>query len=414
MADTKEQLKQERDQRMDTAISLGTPDRVPFAPKMSAFYMLGYGISIYDAMKDARLIGPGYRAFLREYEPDAVNMAGLYAMDPLEALGCTFLRWPGPTHDLPLDSSFQHLDKEFLHDDEYQEFIDDPTHMILTKILPRKYERLAGLSKLYLRESYDATQIGDLAVFADPDVQKALQALADAGKATNARNQQMAYLRNIIAEEGFSTYCQCGAFVIPFDAFADSIRGILRTVQDIYEYPEELEAVVNKLTKLNAKRQILKFKERGAKRVFIPLHCGVDEFMSNANYEKFYWSNLKQCIMMIIENGMTPVCFCEGNYNSRLEIISDVPKGKVVYMFEKVDLKRAKETVGKVACICGTVPNALLAFGTEEQVINETRRQLDILAPGGGFIMDCSIMLDNASHKNMHAWRETTLKYGCY
>ena len=99
MTDTKEQLKQERDRRMDTAINLGIPDRVPFAPKMSGFYMLGYGISIYDAMKDARLMGPGYRAFLREYEPDAVNMAGLYAMDPLEALGCTFLRWPGPAHD---------------------------------------------------------------------------------------------------------------------------------------------------------------------------------------------------------------------------------------------------------------------------------------------------------------------------
>jgi uroporphyrinogen-III decarboxylase len=83
-------------------------------------------------------------------------------------------------------------------------------------------------------------------------------------------------------------------------------------------------------------------------------------------------------------------------------------------MFEKVDIKRAKETVGKVACICGTLPNALLAFGTKEQVINETRRQLDILAPGGGFIMDCSIMLDNAKHENMHAWRETTLKYGEY
>ena len=60
------------------------------------------------------------------------------------------------------------------------------------------------------------------------------------------------------------------------------------------------------------------------------------------------------------------------------------------------------------------LPNALLAFGSKEQVIEETKRQLDILAPGGGFIMDCSIMLDNAKHENVEAWRETTLKYGCY
>ena len=83
-------------------------------------------------------------------------------------------------------------------------------------------------------------------------------------------------------------------------------------------------------------------------------------------------------------------------------------------MFEKVDLRRVKDTVGKVACICGTLPNALLAFGTPEQVVEETKRQLDILAPQGGFIMDCSLMLDNAKHENMHAWKEATLKYGQY
>ena len=64
--------------------------------------------------------------------------------------------------------------------------------------------------------------------------------------------------------------------------------------------------------------------------------------------------------------------------------------------------------------IAGNVPNALLASGTIDEVITETRRQIDILAPGGGFIMDCSMMLDNAKHENMQAWRETTLTYGKY
>ena len=51
---------------------------------------------------------------------------------------------------------------------------------------------------------------------------------------------------------------------------------------------------------------------------------------------------LKRCIMTVIENEMTPVFSVKGNYNTRLEVISDVPKGKVVYMFEKVDLKKPK------------------------------------------------------------------------
>ena len=136
--------------------------------------------------------------------------------------------------------------------------------------------------------------------------------------------------------------------------------------------------------------------------------------MSPDTYEKFYWPCLKRCIMTVIENEMTPVVFCEGNYNTRLEVISDVPKGKVVYMFEKVDLKKAKATVGKVRRSVEVSPNAMLASEPPEQVTEETKRQLDILAPGGGFIMDCSLMLDNARHENMHAWKEATLKYGGY
>ncbi len=408
-----EALRKERSERLDTAISLQEPDRVPFMPKTSGIFMLGYGISFYDAMKDARLMIPGFQQFMADYEPDAVNIGGLYGIDSLEALGTQYLRWPGPDCGLDLDASFQHLDGEYFHDDEWDEFLEDPTHMIMTKLLPRRHKELAGLSKIYLREVYDAGWFGNLGAFADPEVQHALKALMRAGEAGAKRGAQMAALRAAINEAGFDTWCQ-GTFFIPYDAFADSFRGILRISMDVVEFPDELHAVIDLITQMNVDRLVKRYAAAGAKRVFIPLHCGVDEFMSPDAYNEFYWPNLKYCINAVIDNGMTPVCFCEGNYNSRLETLMDVPKGKVVYAFEKIDLQRAKDTVGQVACICGTMPNALLAFGTPEQVVEETKRQIDILAPGGGFIMDCSIMLDNAKHENLRAWHDTTLEYGQY
>lgn len=402
-----------REARIDRTIALEEPDHVPFIPKMSGYYMYGYDISFYDAMKDARTMETGFRGFMHDFEPDAVNIGGLYGIDCLEALGTQYLRWPGPTCGLPLDSSFQHLDAEYLEDDEYDEFIEDPTHVTLTKLLPRKHKNLAGLSKLYLREVYDAGFFQNLASFADPEVKSAIDALEAAGKAAAERGRQMGVVRSWIADEGYPTWCQ-GTFFIPFDAFADSIRGIIRTAMDCIEFPDELESAVKKIEHMNVRRLVKIYQSRGAKRVFLPLHCGVDEFMSPESYERFYWPDLKFCIDTIIENGMTPVCFCEGNYDTRLETLAQVPKGKVVFQFEKVDIKHAKETVGQVATICGSVPNALLAFGTPEQVREETKRQIDVLAPGGGFIMDCSCMLDNAKRENMEAWRDTTREFGCY
>jgi hypothetical protein len=53
-------------------------------------------------------------------------------------------------------------------------------------------------------------------------------------------------------------------------------------------------------------------------------------------------------------------------------------------------------------------------FGTPAQVADETKRLLDIYAPGGGFMMDVSIPVDRCPKENLHAMFETTLKYGVY
>ena len=79
-----------------------------------------------------------------------------------------------------------------------------------------------------------------------------------------------------------------------------------------------------------------------------------------------------------------------------------------------MDIVKAKEILGDTACICGNLPTSLLVYGKKERVVEETKRMLDACAPGGGFIMDCSIVLDNAKKENLDAWYETTMEYGKY
>lgn len=75
----------------------------------------------------------------------------------------------------------------------------------------------------------------------------------------------------------------------------------------------------------------------------MPLHGGTDIMMSNEDYEKFYWPSLYRVMEEIINQGMVPYVFLEGPYNTRLEILKQVPKGKVIYMFEQVDIAKAKD-----------------------------------------------------------------------
>ena len=115
-------------------------------------------------MKDIRNVEPGVVAFLNDFKPDYFRSPVLYPIDPLEQLESTFIKWPGPTHGLPLNSSFQILDDTYLEDDEFDEFVFDPTHFIITKLLPRKNKALKGFEKLYFRNPIEQSLLVDMSI----------------------------------------------------------------------------------------------------------------------------------------------------------------------------------------------------------------------------------------------------------
>ena len=410
---TKEELKLGRRKRVDAAVALTEGDRVPIAPKLGFFYGSAYGIPSYATLTDVRNSIPGIKAYLQEYDPDIVWPPAVYPALAAAALGSEFLKFPGYEHGIGLNESFQYLDGEYMTEDEYGEFCFDPTHFILTKWFPRRNKNLAGLAKLNVQNPIEFGMFVSTVAFSDPEVRQALDALALSGKHSLDWLMGGGLISQIIEDEGFVLGPQVGT-TCPFDMLADTFRGMINTITDVYERPEELMQAVNVMEGLMLRNALGAAIHLQREFFLIPLHMGVDEFMSPENYAKFYWPGLKALIMACIDNGITPYIFTEGNYNTRLEQLCDVPPGKVIYMFEKVDMKRAKETVGKVACICGNLPTATLMFSTPEKVADETKRLLDICAPGGGFIMDTSIPIDRCPKENMHAMFDTVLKYGCY
>ena len=80
--------------------------------------------------------------------------------------------------------------------------------------------------------------------------------------------------------------------------------------------------------------------------------------------------------------------------------------------FEDIDLAKAKTTVGKTNCITGNFPIYLLEHGTVEQVITEAKRQIDIGAPGGGFIFETNASIEKVKRENLMALYDTARSYG--
>jgi uroporphyrinogen-III decarboxylase len=148
--------------------------------------------------------------------------------------------------------------------------------------------------------------------------------------------------------------------------------------------------------------------------VFIPLHKGADGFMSDEQFRTFYWPTLRKTLLGLIEQGTIPFLFAEGRYNSRLEAIMDLPKGSTIWLFDQSDMARAKETIGKVACIEGNMPLSLLHAGTAQQVAEQTRKLIDSAGPGGGFILDIGAVADDGKEENLEIMIKTAKEYGVY
>jgi uroporphyrinogen decarboxylase len=84
---------------------------------------------------------------------------------------------------------------------------------------------------------------------------------------------------------------------------------------------------------------------------------------------------------------------------------------------EGMDTRKFKKEFGKDLTIWGgSCDNQqVMPFGTTQQVRDETRRRIEDLAPGGGFIFaPIHVIQNGVPPENIMAWWETLQDYGTY
>ena len=109
-----------------------------------------------------------------------------------------------------------------------------------------------------------------------------------------------------------------------------------------------------------------------------------------------------------------PALFAEGGYNTRLETIGDIPKGKVIWYFDRTDMKRAKEIIGDTCCIMGNVPTSLLITGTMDEIDSYCKNLIETAGKGGGYILAPGATADDSKVQNLKAMYDAGRKYGVY
>jgi uroporphyrinogen-III decarboxylase len=405
----------ERERRIADAIALREPDRVPIAYTGVFFHARYAGISNRQAMYDHDALADAVRRVALDLQPDAVNTPFKSSTFGLvsEILGYSAFDWPG--HGVPDDRPYQYRDKERMRADEYADFIEDPSWFLLTRFLPRVADAFAPFADFPQLAARTGLRVPYVArYFAEPGVAPAFARLAAAGEEIRKVTERGDAFQQELAELGFplDSYAACHA---PYDYFGDYLRGAKGIMLDLFRNKDKLLEAMEVVIPMII-RDVVKNAEGGPNnRVHITLHWGLDGFMSPDQFKTFYWPQLRKVMMGLIENGLVPYVFWEGNCDSRLETIADVPEGTCVYKFERSDLFRAKAVLGDLVCLRGNVPVSMLIGGTPEEVRDYSRKLIEVVGKGGGFILDASAAIpQEAKTENVFAMFQAAKEFGRY
>lgn len=315
-------------------------------------------------MYDSEKLFSAYRKTIVELEPDmyfnpghAIHTPG----DALETLECKQVQWPGGG-GLASNRPFQFVEGEYLKAEEYDHILGDPSDFVVRKYLPRVF--------------------GKLEVF-----------------------EQLPPLKTLL----FGYYGMPAASLLATPPFAPAFEALSEGTR-----PEQLVALMDLVTPMLIDGAVATSRLIGNPGVFIALHRGSDGFLSLEQFETFYWPGLKRVLLALIEEGLTPCPFFEGDHGSRLELYATLPKGKILGLFDGTDPHRAKEVLGGTICISGLMPLSLLQIGPPDAVRDYAKKLIDVVGKDGGLVMGPRSAMDEADPELVRVWVDFTKEYGVY
>jgi len=409
-----ERLYYERLKRLTDAYRLREPDRVPVSLPISNYPAYYAGVNLKTIMYDYDELRRVWKKYLDDFEMDTYTPPSMVppgkVYDLLDYRGYHF-----PGRGLPDNApGYQFVEDEYMMANEYDKLIKNPSDFWMRTYMPRIFGLFEPLKSLQ-----SLTDIWEIPAmyfmpFISPDLQNTLRSIIDIGEELGKWIQVVGQCNLEAMKAGVPSGFSGSLAKAPFDMIGDTLRGTRGIMLDLHRQPDKLLEAIEVITDLSIDSTISTMNASGGVLVIFVLHKGADGFLSNAQFDKFYWPSLRRFILALIDEGIVPVLFAEGSYNDRIERCNEFPKGAVSWMFDRTDMATAKKVLGDKCSISGNVSTSLLTTGTPEEVKEYCRKLIEVCAPGGGYILAGGATIDTGEPENLRAMMEASKEYGVY
>ncbi len=381
------ELYEEREKRIRDAIELREPDRVPFSVTIDvqAYTGVKNSAAYYEPLAFKRAM----RQITLDLEPDMCNAGLPVSGCALEALGVTNRLWPGGP--LPPEYEYQFIEREYMRADEYDMFLSDPTDFIIRRFLPRMYKVYAPLEQLPPLANLFQGFEGLSTLFASEEFRQMAKTVAEAGESMKEFREISADAYDELADLGFPPWAPFGSGIggAPYDALSSFLRGMQGAMLDMFRRPDTLLAACDLINKrrIASGRKADPDKRPNPKKTGMPLWRGDKSFMSEAQFERFYWPGLKESLQANIDLGWVPVPFFEAKFDDRLGRLRELPAGKIVASIEPVDTDAGKKLLAGHTCLLVRGPLTSRVWSLQ-QVEAYYKELFDRVGKGGGVMFN--------------------------
>lgn len=401
--------------RIIDVFNVRQPDRVPVSvnPGNIPFQLAGmdYNMALHNPQKAVQASLDFYKKYSAIL--DAFSMPFLIPATPFENLNFKFYAWPG--YGVPLNGTgIQFVEGEYMMADEYDAFMKNPSDFWMRTYLPRMFGAFEPLRNV--RALSDMVEFPiQLFKLEDPKIRSVLKKLIEAGEYFEKFGKLMGKFGQQSEKNGFPSFPTVNGYTkAPFDAFGDNMRGTQGIMKDMYRQPDKLLKALDVMADLEIESVLTSADFEGCVKMFYALHKGADGWMSQKQFTTFYWPFLKKVLMACINEGLHPTLFVEGSFNTRLEYLTELPKGSLHLWFDQTDIFRAKKILGDRFSIEGNVPSSLLVTGSPKDVKEHCRKLIEVCGVGGGYILGCGASIENPKLENLIAMVEAANEYGVY
>jgi uroporphyrinogen-III decarboxylase len=379
------------ERRIRAAIHLQEPDRVPVSPLIYYFAAHYAGMTNYDLF-DPKKYNQAIDKVYYELGPwDAYYFLQVY--DPELVAFLTPMKSKEPGYELPPESIRQFVEEGIMEAGDYEWLIKisewNPRLAYLrfySKLIPRIYEHVdVG----WRGHAYMIPRIIRYGVLMAREFRE-------------WRKRGVTLLYAVGAEA-------------PFDTFSLA-RGLTSFVRDTIKHPDEVAEAADALVDACVLQFMIICRVLGIRRGIIDVHRSSNDFISPDMFRRLSFPSLKMMVEKLAAVGIDTILHLDGNWDLNLEILRELPAGRVVAQFDgRTDIFRAKEIIGDRICIYGDVPPEMLALDEPVEVDEYCHRLIEEVGKGGGFILGsgCEVA-PNAKPENVKAMLQAAEKYGYY